>query len=47
MSGGEFSEVDATLMVQLLMYNTTMTSIDLSGSRPLAREIKVRSRETR
>ncbi len=40
-SGDEFSEIDATLMVQLLLYNCTLRTIDLSGTKPLARELKV------
>jgi hypothetical protein len=41
--GEVFSELDATLMVQLLLHNTTLTRIDLSGTRPLPREIKLLS----
>ena len=42
--GGDFSEIDATLMVQLLLCNTTLTRVDLSGSKTLTREIRVSSR---
>ena len=41
--GGEFSEIDATLMVQLLLTNTVLTRLDLSGPKMLTREIKVLS----
>ncbi len=39
----DFSEIDATLMAQLLLHNAVLTSIDLGGTKPLAREIKVGS----
>ena len=41
--GEVFSELDAMLMVQLLLHNSNMTRIDLSGTRPLPREIKLLS----
>ena len=41
--GETFSEHDAELMVQLLLHNTTLTRMDLSGTRPLPREIKILS----
>ena len=41
--GEVFSELDAMLMVQLLVHNTNLTRIDLSGTRPLPREIKLLS----
>lgn len=41
--GEIFSELDAVLMVQLLLHNTTLTRMDLSGTRPLPREIKILS----
>ena len=43
LSGVDFSDVDATLMSQLLLQNTVLASIDLCGTKPLAREIKVLS----
>ena len=39
----DFSEVDATLMAQLLLQSLTLTCIDLGGSKPLPKEIKVLS----
>ena len=41
--GETFSEHDAELMVQLLLHNTTLTRMNLSGTRPLPREIKILS----
>jgi hypothetical protein len=39
----DFSEVDATLMGQLLLQNFCLGCIDLGGSKPLPKEIKVLS----
>ena len=39
----DFSEVDATLMGQLLLQNFALGCIDLGGSKPLPKEIKVLS----
>ena len=39
--GETFSELDARLMVQLLQCNARLTRVDLSGTRPLPREIRV------
>ena len=40
----DFSEVDATLMAQLLQQDLALTCIDLGGTKPLPKEIKVLSR---
>lgn len=39
----DFSEVDATLMGQLLLQNFSLSCMDLGGSKPLQKEIKVLS----
>jgi hypothetical protein len=39
----DFSEVDATLMAQLLQQDLALTCIDLGGAKPLPKEIKVLS----
>lgn len=43
LNGVDFSEVDATLMAQLLQQNLVLSCIDLSGSKSLQRETKVLS----
>ena len=43
MSGIDFSEVDAALMAQLLVHNTQLRCADMSGSKPLQREMKLLS----
>ena len=43
LNGLEFSEVDASLMAQLLVHNTTLTCADLGGAKQLTREIKILS----
>ena len=43
LNGLDFSEVDASLMAQLLVHNATLTCADLGGAKPLAREIKILS----
>ena len=37
LAGVDFSEVDATVMAQLLLHNTRLTSVDVSGTRAAAR----------
>ena len=43
LAGVDFSEVDATVMAQLLLHNTRLTSVDVSGTRALPRELKILS----
>ena len=43
LNGLDFSEVDASLMAQLLVHNTTLTCADLGGAKQLTREIKILS----